>query len=399
MSAPFTLTAPDASTATGLLRIRHLPPVPCPASGARRGSGNTPASARYHPHVSKMRLHDRIPLDVLQELLSRHGIDAPVEGDWLRLPRGCRCAARFIQLQSDGAIQLDVAFEPWQGALVLESCAGFGERRAEQEADAWRRFAAGSLHVLLAAFLYDEAVPVERTAWEIDGLTRAVTISDALTRGEPPDLAPWRNAIRSAIMGSTLPEGTHWIRVFVAQLQGTLTTEVLLDNEPWEYAAEQLAGFIWPVGGDYYSVRYFLVVQGGIDVSRAIADLVAHLDADDDQLVELMQARGVDARDADCLVALIPLAFGRLLLERLQVPLCPDVVFVSRAGMSQKTCRLLDEPIYCEAIWLAERATLTRDQSSSIARRSPEVKAVEAMIEQGQAPGRLVLSSPHVSVP
>jgi hypothetical protein len=86
-------------------------------------------------------------------------------------------------------------------------------------------------------------------------------------------------------------------------------------------------------------------------------------------------------------------------LERLHVPLSSEVVFVSRAGMAQQRCRLLDEPIYCEAIWLAERTTLTPDQSTAIARRSPEVKAVEAMLEEGQTPALMVISRPHVSVP
>lgn len=335
----------------------------------------------------------------LADLLARHAVAVTREGDWLRLPRGCRARAFAFEV-APGALQLDVVFEPWLGTHVVESCAGFGPTRAQQWTDAWRSFAAGSFHVLLAALLYDERAPVERTAWEIDGRVRAITLGDITCRGQPPAVERWRAAVRAMIEGSGLPDGTHWIRAY-ASLEGDrqLDNEVLLDNEPWEYGQEALAGFTWPPIAGVASARLFLIVQGGADASRAIAMLIELADREDEAIVAALEASGVAPADAAALVALVPLAFGRILLTPLGVPLADEGVRVSRATGVDTRFAIADDPVFAEASWLAERGTLTQAQFLAVARRSPEVKLFEQLADAGTEPAKCLIGAPHLSVP
>lgn len=346
----------------------------------------------------------RDPLTVLRELFAAHQAEAGVEDGWVRLPRGCRARAVFHARPGAPSIQLDVIFEPWTGWPLIESYAGVGETRAAQEADAWAAFAGGGLHALLAAFLYHDDATVERTAWEVDGTTRAVTLGAILTRGTPPEHGAWQAALRAFIEGSTLPEGTHWVRLFYAQHDGDrLACEVLLDNEPWDDARDAMEAFAWPARDGFYSVRGFLVLQGGVDVSRAVAAMVDRPDVDDAGHVRALVERGVEPTEAELLVALIPLAFGRVLVEHLGLGFAPVAELHPRSGGAPRTLRLEDDPLFTEATWLAERArdqgTLTRDQFVSLALRSAEVDALGQALDAGAQPADLELSPPIISVP
>jgi hypothetical protein len=279
----------------------------------------------------------------------------------VHLPGGCR-ARTAVHERGERALQLDVALVPWTGAEVVESHAGFGATREDQERDAWRKFTLASLPVLLTAFFYQEDLDVERTAWEIDGSTRAVTIGSFLSRGDAPPPEIWWPTADALIRGSTLPEGTHWIRLFVSQLTGDLTVEALLDNEDWEHVRDGLAGAAWPANPDYYSVRVFLVVQGGVDVGRAVADLIGGAQDSDARLVTRMVERGVPREDAVELVARVPLAFGRIALFHLEPALALPA--------------LEEHPIFAEATWIAESGRLTKEEFFMVALRSPELREV-----------------------
>ncbi len=264
----------------------------------------------------------------------------------------------------------------------------------------WKTFAAGSFHVLAATLLYHDTDELVRTTWEIDDLTRAVTIGALVTRGEPPERVRWEAAVKDLIVGSALPEGLHWIRAYVALHEDeVLDTEVLLDNATWDYGQELLAGFSWPHVDGSASLRLFLVIQGGLDVSRAIADLVEQVAGDDGDVVAAMVARGVDRVDAEQLVALVPLTFGRILLEPLGVQLAAEGVTVSRATGAETTFDVVGHPLVDEASWLAARGTLTEEQFLAVARRSSEVRLFEAFVEAGNDPAHCRIGPPHLPVP
>ncbi len=336
------------------------------------------------------------PLAALADLLAAHQVEHTLDGDWLLLARGCRARAFHHEI-GPTVMQLDVRFEPWIGTPVLESCAGFGPTPAAQRADAWRTFAMGSLPVLLATLLYHDDAEVERTAWEIDGLVRAVTLGGLVVRGEPPERDRWRAAVQELIVGSALPEGLHWIRAYVALHEDeVLDTEVLLDSQPWDHGQEALTGFRWPRVDGMASLRLFVVVQGGLDVSRAIADLALAGAREDDGVVGAMAARGVDPLDAAQVIALVPLAFGRLLLEPLGVEPASEGVLVSRATGGERAFAVASHPLVDEASFLAGRGTLTEDQFLAVARRSTEVRAFEAFVEAGHEPSDFRPRPPRV---
>lgn len=337
----------------------------------------------------------------LAKLFADHGVPIAADGAMLSLPRGVRAAANVFFLHAHAA-QLDVLLELWPGTIVHESCAGFGATEEAQIADAWTSFAAGTLHVLLAAFLYQETDEVERQAWDVDGTTRAITLGPVISRGLPLDTGGWEAAVRAMIEDSTLPEGTHWIRAYAA-IEGNrvVASEVLLDNAPWEWGQEQLASFAWPPVESRASARVFLVVQGGLDVGRAVADLIRGVELDDDAIEETMVARGVDRDDAGLLTALVPLAFGRRLLDLAGVgfAVSDQAVVVEGPDRAERTFVLADHPIYAEAAWLAEEGTFDRDQFLAVARRSAEVKAVEHLAEQGHDPSRLGMTPIRIERP
>ncbi|HVV81501.1 MAG TPA: DUF6348 family protein, partial [Kofleriaceae bacterium] len=339
------------------------------------------------------------PVAALAALLAHHQVAATRDGDLLRLPRGCQATAAFTALEGE-ALQLDVVFVPWVGTPVIESFGGFGPSVEARRLDAWRTFAIGTLHALLAAFLYVEEADVVRTAWEVDGTVRAVTTAGVTGRGDVPAVRTIEDVARTIIEGSELPTGTHWVRFFFVQRETKLVvTEALLDNEPWDHGQEQLEAASWPPAGPGGgSVRMFLVLQGGLDVGRAIADLATGGGRSDGELRAAMEARGVDPRDAALLVALVPLAFGRVLVEGSGAELSPVARLVDAAGHPRGELVLADDPIFDEATWLAGRGTLDREQFLAVAGRSPELRALDDLADAGE-PTAGSLGVPLVVVP
>ena len=337
----------------------------------------------------------------LARALTGRGLEVRQDGALLLLPRDVRARATVIFID-DGVIQLDVMLELWPGTIVLDSCAGFGATEEAQIADAWTCFDAGTLPVLLAAFLYhDVGDEVEQTAWEVDDTVRAITAGDVICRGLPLDTSGWEAAIRAMVEASTLPQGTHWLRAYAA-IEGdrVVATEVLLDNQPWEWGQEALATYAWPAIEGRASARVFVAVQGGLDVGRALADLIALAELPDADLEKVMVARGVDAADAALLVALVPLAFGRRLLEvaGVELPLSDEAVVVEGPERTERRFRLEDDPIFAEAAWLAEEGTYSKGQFLAVARRSAEVRAFEQLAEKGDL-AELELTAPVIERP
>lgn len=308
----------------------------------------------------------------LRDLLALHDVSVETDAAWLRLPRGCRARAFWVDRPGGGG-QLDVAFSPWPGTQIVESFAGAGESIEAQQADAWRRFVDGSLHVLLTSLLYRDDVPVEMGLWDVGGVPRAITLGPTLTRGDLPALPPWRETLRDVIERSAIPTGLHWVRLFADRHEGRKTVEILLDNVAWPEAEAAVRALDWPDGAPYYSVRLFLTIQGGLDVGRAVGALIEGASLEDADLVERMVASGIEPRDAMRLVAMIPVAFGRVLLEGSGLRLSPWAQVVSGADDRPRLLRLADEPIFTEATWLASQPVFTRDEFLAVALRSPEV--------------------------
>ncbi|HWU87727.1 MAG TPA: DUF6348 family protein [Kofleriaceae bacterium] len=344
------------------------------------------------------------PLETLLELFRNHGVLGRIDDGWLLLPRGCRARATLHDSDEDHALQLDVEIYLWLGSTVHESVRGVGATRPERERDAWAAFAASTLPVVAGAFLGIKDAKVERTTWQIGDLGRSVTIGETHARGSAPPLGPWFETLRAAIVGSGLSRGTHWIRAAYAHRGGEpAACEVLLDNEPWEPARAAVEAFSWPARADSYSVRVFLTVQGGLDLTRILPMFIEHPRMSEDDFAELLGTRGVPAHDARLVVGLVPLAFGRVMVARLQLDFTPTAVLSSRERGERRAIPLELDPIFAEATRLAERArrrgTLSREQYMSIALRSSEIKTLNQALEAGANSEDLLWAQPIITVP
>src|SRR5262249_8796109 len=132
--------------------------------------------------------------------------------------------------------------------------------------DAFGNFAANSFHVLLAAFLKPTDDQVSKEIWTIGGKQWQVTIGNVGVKGKPPvqreRMNAWFKPFEEKIKSKLFAPGTHWIRLYYAQMQNrVLACEVLLDNAQWGEMQKEMAAIDWPGGEDFYSVRVFLVMQ------------------------------------------------------------------------------------------------------------------------------------------
>jgi hypothetical protein len=68
-------------------------------------------------------------------------------------------------------------------------------------------------------------------------------------------------AIRDAVVSQSLAATLHWLRIFVSNVNGEFTFEVLLDNEEWPAGVDAMKSLPWEQSNGYYSVRHFLVIR------------------------------------------------------------------------------------------------------------------------------------------
>ncbi|MFY0570550.1 DUF6348 family protein [Archangium lansingense] len=341
---------------------------------------------------------------LLRMLLQPHGVTCLEEGDWLRLgPSGPRAQAWFVDPRTHPnhrAVQLDVVLELWTGRVLIESFGGVGETAEEAERDAFENFARGSLHVLLSAFVRppDEHVTVEE--WELSGVRRRIIFGDIQGRGVQVSREAsraWFDVLERALKTLPLVSGTHWLRVYYAQMQSQpKMLEVLLDNEEWPELKEALLQAPWPRAPEFLSQRLFLVLQGGVDVSRGVAAFVDPPDRDDKLILEELRAQGATPLEAEKVVAYLPLAFGQMMVHDMG-PRFPDsAIFVSESTPNERPMFLPEDPLWREAIRLAKTAlegrSLTRDQFGAIALRSSTIHALNNALNAGSKPEDLVFA-------
>jgi len=72
----------------------------------------------------------------------------------------------------------------------------------------------------------------------------------------------WFDTFKRRVVDEPLPSGLHWVRIFYGQhAAGSGTTEVMLDNKPWETMQAVMAALPWPAKDGYYSTRLFLIIE------------------------------------------------------------------------------------------------------------------------------------------
>ena len=327
----------------------------------------------------------------LDELLRGHGLATVIDNDAVRIPALSQSWRPRIARELPHSIQLDVAIELWPGRTVLESIAGLGTGEPAY-VDALESFAAGPFHPLLEAFGVPQGDQVTRERWTIGGREREILLGPVNVRGKAPKTTAWFPALQAFLEASDLTPGLHWIRAFHAASDGKrVALEVLRDNVRWPEAVAALDAAPWPIADGFVSVRTFLVVRGGLDVTHAAALMV---ELDDEAVIARLVADGHAERDARLAVAFLPLAFGRSLLGPLGVELA------ATAMLGDAEVVLADDPLYRAAADHAARVHESgpNDLFRALALRSAEVSAVNQALNAGSQAADLVLSPPMISV-
>ena len=363
----------------------------------------TLTSARQHPRMSTAPVD---LADILVQLFCGHGVDATRDGDWVILPkpyaRAGAAVVREIPHPNAVVIQLDVRVFVGFGRMVLESFGGVGVTRQDAVADAISAFAAGSFHVILAAFFDRATDQVDVEEWPAAERTRRVILGPLQARGKSElvrDFLPRvAEKIRERFARLDIPDGTHWLRLYVAPD----VREALLDNEEYSPAVSALQTIPWPTVDDFYSVRLFLVVRGGIDLADLAGQIYELRDRDDAGVVAELARRGASPAEAEAAAVVVPLAFGRALLHRIGVRVPDEVILASAAGGKDRTVRLADLTLARQAIRFAETAVthgvVASDQVAALAMRSPEMQAVNNALHAGSRAENLVLSAPILTM-
>ena len=207
----------------------------------------------------------------LLSLFQEHDISAVLEDDWVILvDYGLRATCAVYPhkpTNTSRTLQLDICLEINMGRALIESFAGIGATWEEALADAWRNFIDNSFHVILTAFFTDQHdAQITRETWNIDGEDRPIIIGNIGLRSGDAAVSnslsmDWLTTLEEKIKEQPLAEGSHWIRVFYAQMNNeALSCEVLLDNETWIDLQDEMADFAWPAHAAFYSVRLFLII-------------------------------------------------------------------------------------------------------------------------------------------
>ncbi|MGE0435201.1 MAG: DUF6348 family protein [Planctomycetota bacterium] len=351
-------------------------------------------------------------LHLLAGLFRSHGVAIEEHNDHLILAdrNGERVVAmaRIFEINQHGAVhvvQFDVRLILANDQMIVESAGGIGEGAEAAAHEAFKGFANNSFHVLLVALLKPDAddSQVERHTWECGDQTFAVTSGPVTARGPLPKLpkktGDWTTVLRNAVCAQPLTGGTHWLRLYVARSNDQPpTVEVLLDNVSWPAVIEQMAALPWPVADDFYSVRWFLLLQNDVpDVQLVVrAFLAGGGKRDEPAVLADLHAQGMSEQLAQQAVDFMPVAFGRELLRDIGINFVEHVDIVDSTSGERVTVNLADEPVWCHVVRMAESArrggTMAGDDFNAIALRSAEVGAIDQFLNQGGKPEEATLA-------
>jgi hypothetical protein len=163
-----------------------------------------------------------------------------------------------------GQIDYVVRHPRLAAGVVVESNAAVGSSWKEAVSYSLRNFAQSSLPVMLAALVGDGmgGEGIELDAWaHPNGAYRAVMGPHFFTGPDPVDVAPLVRALRAAFGQEDLSRAVHSIRVFTGrQGEQVFGEDAQLDGASWPLGVTALQAFPWPVRGEFYSSRLFMLL-------------------------------------------------------------------------------------------------------------------------------------------
>lgn len=348
----------------------------------------------------------------LKNIFQQHGVECEEESNILIFPKERMTAyAKIFDMSTlpTKLLQLDVILKIGIGKEIVESCIGIGMDTNAAIEDAWKNFLKNTFHVLLATFFIPEDEElVNRLEWVVNGRKYNVTMGQMTFRGNLPKTfsLKWYEEFESMIKEQDLSPGTHWIRLFYAQsVNEMLSCEILLDNNVWKSVESKVRAFNFPKNNDYLSIRIFMVMQDGLEISRAVAILASIDDGESDIIMELKKT-GMSTIDAEKAQIFIPLAFGRVFLRSMTTASFSDEAIITNDNNEEINIALNDELIYTEAYKLAEEVMtngqIDKNHLERILVQSSEFNAYNNALHEGRKPEDLngsSFSSPRIYLP
>ncbi|MFN0247988.1 MAG: DUF6348 family protein [Kofleriaceae bacterium] len=158
-------------------------------------------------------------------------------------------------------LQLDVVAKVGDREIV-ESFGGFAATLHEALGDTIKKFASGTLHVLLAT-LDRRDLGGEQVEWEAWGDFDAClgNVLRMWSPGGPANLREYLDAVKAALLASGLTHEVHWVRTYLATNgKELLGLDMLVDNHGWQPGEKLLREWPWPEAEAYYALRQFLLL-------------------------------------------------------------------------------------------------------------------------------------------
>jgi hypothetical protein len=210
-------------------------------------------------------------LEGLRAAFEAHGIAAAANDGALLIQDGLVLEPRVFQRGSvRGTVQVQVDFSiespRMNGIPFLDSFAGVGDTAESAEKSAVLKFLQGSFHVIAAALTRHSCDDgqVEWDDWTGPAHAWRVCAGPVL-------LLNTREGARidgfseffpqlTELFCAGMPEGPHWMRVFLGTLDGKHTgSEVLVDGQVWAAGQQLLDAHPWVYPPGYASFRHLLI--------------------------------------------------------------------------------------------------------------------------------------------
>jgi hypothetical protein len=134
------------------------------------------------------------------------------------------------------------------------------------------------------------------------------------------------------------------------------------------------------------------VIQLALDVLEG-----QPMNLNDDEVTALLRQHGLSSDDADRLLALLPIAFGRVTLRQMGVTSFSDDAHVFATGAKPVAIRLSDQPVFAAGVRMGEslyRRTPPSNAFRLLAARSPEVSAMLDVLDAGDSAANSKIASP-----
>lgn len=204
----------------------------------------------------------------LADLLTGHGVAAELREDAVFIPSTGSWANLWMRHTEGQSMLMELRALAPDGSVVVDRWAAFGATEDAARVDGLRSFCMSAFHVVLAGLwgvlerdqVEHEVREVNGAAWDVyegpctrrvsegvEGLDMPIEALDTLLAG----------------LNARMSEGsTHALRLFVAFLNGEMTTEVVFDDQPAADIAASVAAAPWirPQTG-FASLRWFVLAR------------------------------------------------------------------------------------------------------------------------------------------